>query len=256
VWILAVGINKYQDKTLRSLSYCVNDAQGVVQAFKAQEGRVCRKVMTRLITDTGTLKPTGEIIMDNLRFLHQAKPEDLAILFLAGHGIKNARGDFYFLPMDAVMEGPHEFSTSHAISGSQLQWAMEAPARRFVFVDACHSGDVGVDLVKLARDFKDDRVLIMTSSEGNKPSEEADSLKHGLFSYAMIEGLRGSADVGAGMDGKVSAMELISYVSERVLTLTKHRQNPVFWAPGGLSNFVVAKVQAGTVPTLAALAMN
>jgi len=239
VWILAVGINRYQDPMLRSLRYCVNDAQGVVQAFKDQEGRVCRKVMSRLITDAGPLKPTAETIMDNLRFLHQAKPEDLAILFLAGHGMKNARGDFYFLPADAVMEGPQEFRTSRAISGSQLQWAMDAPARRFVFVDACHSGDVGVDLVKLARDFKDDRVLIMTSSEGTKPSEEADSLRHGLFTYAVIEGMSGAAD-RMGIDGKVSALELITYVSERVLTLTRQRQNPVFWAPGGLSNFVVA----------------
>jgi uncharacterized caspase-like protein len=113
-------------------------------------------------------------------------------------------------------------------------------------MDACHSEEVGVDLVKLAREFKDNRVLIMTSSEGNKPSEEADSLKHGLFTHTMIRGLGGEADI-TGSDGKISAMELITYVSDRVNTLTKHRQNPVFWAPGGLSNFVVAMTKPALI---------
>jgi hypothetical protein len=239
VWILAVGVNKYQDKRLQSLKYCVTDAQGVVRSFEAQEGTACRKVMSRVISDTGPLKPTAANIIDNLRFLHQAGPGDLAVLFLAGHGMKNDRGDFYFLPADAQMLGPGAFELSRAVAGSQLQWAMESPARRFVIVDACHSGDVGLDLVKLAREFKDNRVLIMASSEGNKPSEEADSLKHGLFTYALIKGLEGDADI-VGSDGKISAMELITYVSDRVSTLSKQRQNPVFWVPGGLSNFIVA----------------
>jgi uncharacterized caspase-like protein len=217
----------------------VNDARGIVEAFEAQKGEVYHRVMSRLIADTEPLKPTSETILDNLRFLLQAKPEDLAILFLAGHGMKNARGDFYFMPAAAEVTGEHEFNATRAISGSQLQWAMEVPLKRFVFVDACKSGDVGADLVKLAREFKDNRVLIITSREGNKPSEEADSLKHGLFTYALIKGLEGDADL-IGSDGKVSTIELIAYVSDKVSALTQHRQNPVFWAPGGLSNFAVA----------------
>jgi len=239
VWILAVGVNKYQDKKLPSLKYCQNDAQGMIQAFQAQEGKTCQKVMSLCISDAGPKKPTYETIVDNIGFLQQAAEHDLVILFLAGHGVNDAHGDFYFLPSDAEVTGPQEFKKSKAISGAQLQTAVDVSARRFVFVDACHSGDVGVDLVKLAREFKDNRVLIMTSSEGTKPSEEADSLKHGLFTYAMIRGLEGDADK-VEVDGKVSAIELTAYVSERVMTLTRHRQNPVFWAPGGLSNFVVA----------------
>jgi uncharacterized caspase-like protein len=217
----------------------VNDAQGIIEAFTAQEGKTCRKVMSRLISDASLTKPTYENIVDNINFLHQAKEEDLAVLFLAGHGVNDTYGDFYFLPSDAEVTAPHEFKTSRAISGAQLQASVEVPARRFVFVDACHSGDVGVDLVKLAREFKDNRVLILTSSGGTKMSEEADSLKHGIFTFALIEGMAGAGDV-TGSDGKVSAIELLAYVSDRVLTLTKHRQNPVFWAPGGLSNFTVA----------------
>jgi WD40 repeat protein len=239
VWILAVGVNNYQDKKLRRLNYCVNDAQGIIEAFTAQEGKTCRKVMSLCISDAGPKKPTYETIVDNIGFLQQAAEHDLVILFLAGHGVNDVHGDFYFLPSDAEVTGPQEFRKSKAISGAQLQTAVDVSARRFVFMDACHSGDVGVDLVKLAREFKDNRVLIMTSSEGNKPSEEADSLKHGLFTYTLIQGLQGDAD-RMEIDGKVSAMELTTYVSERVAVLTRHRQNPVFWAPGGLSNFVVA----------------
>lgn len=239
VWILAVGVNQYEDKRLRDLSYCVNDAQGIVRSFERQEGQTCRKVMSLVISDAGPLKPTFETIVDNIEFLHQAREEDLAVLFLAGHGVSDTYGDFYFLPTDAEVTAPHEFKKSKAISGAMLQAAVEVPARRFVFMDACHSGEVGVDLVKLARAFKDDRVLILTSSEGSKPSEESDSLKHGLFTYALIRGLDGEADI-TGADARVSAMELIAYVSDKVNTLTKRRQNPVFWAPGGLSNFTVA----------------
>jgi WD40 repeat protein len=239
VWILAVGVNKYQDKKLRSLNYCVNDAQAIVRAFKRQEGVTCRGVMSMCLSDVGPKKPTVKTIVDNLGFLHQAKERDLAVLFLAGHGANDADGEFYFLPSDAEVVAPNEFNTSKAVSSVMLESAVEVAARRFVFMDACHSGDWGVDLMKIARTFKDDRVLILMSSEGNKPSEESDSLKHGFFTYALIRGLDGDADL-TGFDGRVTAMELIAYVSDCVAKLTRQQQNPVFWAPGGLTDYVVA----------------
>ena len=38
LWILSIGINKYQDKKINPLSYAVADAEGIVEAFKGQKG--------------------------------------------------------------------------------------------------------------------------------------------------------------------------------------------------------------------------
>ncbi|MBI5058903.1 caspase family protein [candidate division KSB1 bacterium] len=239
IWILAVGVNRYDDRRVRRLSYCQNDAQGVIQAFESQAGKTCRKVMSVCLTDDSPEKPTYAAIVSNIGFLQRAGERDLAVLFMAGHGENDSTGDFYFLPSDAEIAGPHDFNKSKAISSASLLEAVNVSARRLVFLDACHSGDVGVDVVRLARGLKDNRVLVMTSSEGSRPSIESDSLQHGVFTYALIEGLEGEGNP-SGVEHKVTALQLITYVSSRVIQLTGQKQNPVFWAPAGLENLVVA----------------
>jgi len=69
--------------------------------------------------------------------------------------------------------------------------------------------------------------VVMTASDANELSQEKDELKHGVFTYSLVEeGLKqGKAD--ANGDGWVSFSEAFNYVSERVPEQTQQRQHPM-----------------------------
>ena len=94
-------------------------------------------------------------------------------------------------------------------------------------MDACHSGGalktLGVRaaatdekaIVQLARSSG----VVMIASSGTKQfATEFDQLKHGVFTYALLEALDGKADNG---DKKITVNELKFFMEERVPELTK-----------------------------------
>ena len=114
--------------------------------------------------------------------------------------------------------------------------------RVVVFIDACHSaGIAGTKLVTgrqlervennvfnlyASRLYRDTGRAVLTSSDINEISEEGKTWGggHGVFTWALLEGLRGNADDNKDM--VVTAGELFSYASNRVRQETGARQNP------------------------------
>ncbi len=67
--------------------------------------------------------------------------------------------------------------------------------------------------------------VVISSASGNEFALEGDTWQNGVFTYAVINGLRnGKAD--ANGDGVVSATELEAYVTQSVRELTAGKQNP------------------------------
>jgi len=56
-------------------------------------------------------------------------------------------------------------------------------------------------------------------------SEEREDLGHGVFTYYLLEGLRGKADLDG--DGIITVDEAYNYVSKKVPEVTSQNQNPV-----------------------------
>ena len=67
--------------------------------------------------------------------------------------------------------------------------------------------------------------VILTASGPNEVSVEDDELGHGVFTYYLLQGLRGNADMDG--DDMISIDELYSYVSKKVATATGQSQHPV-----------------------------
>jgi hypothetical protein len=57
------------------------------------------------------------------------------------------------------------------------------------------------------------------------PVAEKDDLQHGVFTYYLLEGLRGAAD--SDRDGMITVDEAYRYVSEKVPRATSMEQHPV-----------------------------
>jgi len=69
---------------------------------------------------------------------------------------------------------------------------------------------------------------IITASRTNEVSIELPELGHGIFSYFLVDGLKGAADLNR--DGIVSLQELYEYVEQQVTTKARAvggNQHPV-----------------------------
>jgi hypothetical protein len=244
LWILAIGINRYDDPGIRNLEYSVADARAIIDAFKAQEGRVYRRVNSLLIADGAATPPTAENIRDNLAYLRQAGQRDVVLLFIAGHGVNDPNGNFQFLPSDAAFMPDGTLRSSRAISHSEIYSVLDVPGQKLVFIDSCHSEGVSgkktraADSDQLVMSLRDDSTVIFTSSRGSELSQESREHGHGIFTWAILRGMQGEADLIP--DGRITMKELDTYVSETVPTLTNGAQHPRTVTPDGYGNFNVA----------------
>jgi uncharacterized caspase-like protein len=87
--------------------------------------------------------------------------------------------------------------------------------------------------------FQEKAWAVITSSGRDETSQESPSWGqgHGVFTWALLEGLRGEAD--ENRDCVVSAGEIFKYVTERVRRETGNRQNPQS-LPGANTALVIA----------------
>ena len=111
-------------------------------------------------------------------------------------------------------------------------------AERVIFItDSCYSGATAGRTFSTAarRAVVSDNFLsrlaegkgrvVLTASRASEVSEERDDLGHGVFTYYLLEGLRGKADFDA--DGIITVDEAYSYVSTQVPSVTGQNQHPV-----------------------------
>ncbi len=67
--------------------------------------------------------------------------------------------------------------------------------------------------------------IILTASDANEVSAEKEELQHGVFTYYLLEALRGQADFDG--DGVLTMDEVYRYVSDNIPPATGQEQHPV-----------------------------
>jgi hypothetical protein len=241
LYILAVGVSNYQRQDYR-LDLPAKDAKDFAAAFEKQKGREYEDVVARVLTDA---QATRQAVLDGLSWLAGVVGRsDVGVLFLAGHGVTEYAGQYYFLPYD----GQHENLEATAVPEGRLRASLgEIRGRTLFFVDTCYAGDVigdprrsGVELSRLANELAsgENGVVVIASSSGRQESEENLDWGNGAFTKAVIEGLKGGADLDHR--GRVSFKGLDFFVSEEVRKLTGGRQTPVTITPRGVPDFDLA----------------
>ena len=167
----------------------------------------------------------------------KAQPQDVFLFFYAGHGSldeenkdKDGESPFYFVPTDVTkLYGDPQQLLTKAISDDELKEYLTKirSTKQIVLMDACHSGAAlkGMKVRAVAGDEKamvqlarSSGVVMIASSGSKQFATEFDELKHGVFTYALLEALDGMGDNG---DGKITVNELKFYMEERVPDLTK-----------------------------------
>jgi len=241
LYLLAIGVSEYADPAL-SLRYAAMDATNLGKRLKQEEGVLYRKVHDRVLIDRDATRAN---ILGALDHLSQMTQDDLAVLFIAGHGLQDQRGNFYFLPHD----GNPDQLLSSAIKWVEFkEFASNLPGKVILLADTCHAGGIYgdrgrravLDMTYLAREFADagSGVVVFASSQGKEFSEERPDWGQGAFTRALLDGLSGKADLTA--DGVIYEAELETFVKRAVVDLTQGRQHPVVIRPDAMADFALA----------------
>ena len=243
LYVLAVGVSQYQDAELR-LGLAAKDALDFSAAWTEQKGRLYSGVEARVLADAQATKGN---ILDGLEWLQrQVTQKDVAVLFLAGHGINDPNGVFYFLPVDADLERLKRTGISQSDITSTVTMIA---GKVLVFIDACHSGNLmgktkrrglvvssGAVVNELAS--AENGAVVFSSSTGRQYSQEKPEWGNGAFTKGLVEGLSGKADFRSA--GRITVNMLDLYVSERVKELTEGQQTPTTVKPPNVPDFPVA----------------
>jgi WD40 repeat protein len=236
LFIVAVGTDKYPKLGDRyTLRYAGADARLMVDTLTKKAGPLHTQVISKLLVSDGDTPPTKANIEDALAMFRDAAPEDTVVLFLAGHGV-NDGPDYLMIPEDAERSDAGRWRPSSVVKWTLLQQALQdAQGSRIMFVDTCHAS--GAYSSRLVKDAADANIVVFSATDKETDAQERSRLGHGVFTYALSEGINGGADFGK--KGIVNVLSLGAYVSDEVVRITNDEQEPVF-SGSGVKNFVLA----------------
>ena len=132
VWIVAIGVSEYQ-RPQYSLRYAAKDAADIADVYRALGSRTH-------VLNVSNADATRQGIESARRWLEQAKPDDLAIVFAAGHGMTDEQQNYYFGTYDIDPDEPSRAGLPFESFESLLDGI--APLRKLLLVDTCFSGEI------------------------------------------------------------------------------------------------------------------
>ncbi|WP_172826818.1 caspase family protein [Flammeovirga sp. SJP92] len=240
LYLLSIGVSDYLNSGL-NLKYGAKDANDFKTAIQTQQGGLYQNIYHKLLTDSEATKGN---ILDALEWIqNETTSKDVAMIFIAGHGMNDRNGAFYYLPHDSDLNSIRRT----CLFFGEFQYTISTiPGKVVLFIDTCHSGNVingarstGLNLTKTINELSDaeNGAIVFTSSTGNQLSVESDQWKNGAFTEALIEGLKGKAD--QDQKGVIYIKSLDWYLSRRVKELTSGKQSPTSIIPYGVPDFPI-----------------
>jgi TolB-like protein len=252
LWVLSIGVSRYSSTGL-DLRFADKDARALADSFRSvASGRLYADVRAKLLVDE---EVTRESILASMEgFLGDAGPNDVVVLFLAGHGVRDqASGTYYFLPYPATAGN----LVSEGLRMSDFDATLRVLRRNvrgvIVMLDTCHAGALGIPSTRIisadelaAQVSVGEGFFLLAATKPGEDSTERPELGHGAFTYAVLEALRGAAD--SDRSGVLSVSELFGYVARRVPDLTAGEQHPYHKTEGTDLVFLEVDASTGSLP--------
>jgi len=240
--VLAVGISQYDDATFRSgVKFAARDAEMIVQRLRLGAKGLYREVDARLLIkreETGLARIDSEI----QQLVQRARPEDVVVIFLAGHG-KAPDGQYHFIPADFIYDNDQAFNRGKTLSHTRLEAILKnlGAGKRLLILDTCDSGTAALAGRDGTTEQKDavarlmrstGRYILAAASPQGKALEDGVN-GHGVYTWALLEGLAGAA--GQPGSPMIEVDALADYLARRVPELTEkagYQQRPMRSAQG------------------------
>jgi hypothetical protein len=252
VWYYGAGVNQYADSSM-NLNFSRKDIIDISGTISSKyKGATVATLVDREVTKGNVMKWQ--------RSLQQTSIDDVVIVSFSGHGLLTESTDFYFCTHNTDFKDPAKEGLSIDDLVSLLD---SSPSRKKVLLlDACQSGlfdedemevrtaDAiaigikarGVKAVGLSKtsvnanayallqeEFaslqRHNGTIVIAASGGKEYAFESDTYQNGVFTYALLTGLKENA-ADSNKDGNISIEELKVYLGNKVQELTKGKQKP------------------------------
>jgi hypothetical protein len=213
VFFLGVGINAYQDTATRPipLQYTHRDNKRLQDALRENNPHL-RLAGCEVLLDS---EASRRMILANLLELKESVgPEDLGIVSFSGYEYYSAeKEEFYILPYDADSDAQNR----NALSAQDLYDALQdCKGKVTVWLDTCNSGKMASQLARL-----NPQIATFASTQAGSYCYEFSDIEGGVFTSAMVEGLRGAAD--RNRDHVVTLSELALFVPNKAFEIVNQR---------------------------------
>jgi len=219
-YLISIGIGSYRDQHLSTRKFASLDAEMMASYFQSLGGLPAANV--RLLQDWKALRPDiDEALLDWLP-PHMNK-EAIVIVYFAGMAMVSSTGDTFLVPYEGSAS-----STSRLYPLKDLEAGLtRLKAKQTVFIFDGLVSRLGpetktkVTNPQWGAGGSSTVYLISPSGLGNGLEDERH--RHGLFTYYLLRGLRGDADVNR--DGDITIGEVIQFVSQKVAWAARARFN-------------------------------
>jgi hypothetical protein len=265
---IVMGVAHYRDPSM-NLTFSGKDAHDFAQAISLGADRLfgVDKVRLHLLSDYRDPSPTSSAggsadtlgaqapSRDNLQsafaqVAQEAKPGDILVVFLAGHGVMSAGadGDYYYLTNDAQgldLTDPSVRKLWGVSSAELTDWIKQIHANKQMMVlDTCASGGA-LEKLTLKRAVPSSQIIaldrlkdrtgfyVLAGAAADRVSYETTRFGQGLLTRALLTGIKGAAL----RDGEfVDVARLFQYTRDEVPKLAQEIggiQAPQVAAPSG-----------------------
>ncbi len=200
--LLIIGINTYKNPKL-NLNYAIADANGFRDEIQRTVKSVISNVKTYYVANTDANKANITAAFENIK--QSAKPQDVFIFYYAGHGIVSEKnGEFYLVPTEVTnLSAIDAELEAKGVPSKFLQaLSIDIQAQKQVFIlDACQSAGAFETMLKEQSTQQKNFAVVarstgthwLAASGSTQYANEFSSLGHGVFTYALINALKGEA---------------------------------------------------------------
>jgi len=222
-YAVVIGIENYRD--LQAAEFTMRDARTMKEYLIRVMGFPQENVIT-LLNDRATRGDIEGYVGTWLK--KSAGRDSQVVVYFAGHGAPNpVTGEPYLIPYD----GNPAFLEASAVPLKRLyQMLSELDVKDILLImDSCFSGGGGRSVMaKGGRPIAvsvenpmlaSKNIVVLSASKGTEISSSYPEKRHGLFTYFLLKGLQGEADITG--DKTINIEKLYNYITPQVKKIAR-----------------------------------
>lgn len=223
-YVVIVGVADYLNSGrlgLKDLSFTINDARNFKSFIEKRTMGGDNWEINFLTNQKASKKNILAVLRKQFS---KADENDRVIFYFSGHGDKRT-----FIPYDCIPNEPKTYLFHKEVTN---EFKRSKSRNKLLIADACYAGTLKKGNSKsknfekeITKVYQEINVAVLLSSSAKEVSYEDSTLQQGIFSFFLIKGWNGIADINK--DKIVTIEELYNYVRNNTYHYVKKNMNKI-----------------------------